>query len=139
VSKPIKIPGIKSTKLFNARTVTRDELIAIASKFHRGDVGLCNYVVGLIEQIADLRGFAPIGLVDVEPNRIHAWTIRAHNSHEDAWANAPSREMSTEIIDFMSVNGHHKWVALHYMGKRPEPVDVALKVREIGARTIGGI
>ena len=129
------IPLIKAHQLFNAQTVTRDELVELASKFHNDSYGMGKYLVGLIQQIAELRGFAPIALVDVDPYRTHWWTVRPHNTKENAFIDTPNRDMSTEIIDFMNVNGQGMFVALHYLGKRPEPVDVAKKIKEIGARS----
>lgn len=133
MTKHIKLPGVRSTKLFDAATVTRDQLVETAAKFHRGDTGLCDITVGLIQQVAELRGFAPITLVDLEPHRTHSWTVRAHDTKEQVWSDPPNSAMSSELIDYMSVHGQGKYVGLHYLGRRPEPVDVAKKIKEIGA------
>jgi hypothetical protein len=134
-SNQIKLPCVSAVKLFDAQTVTRDQLVGIAAKFHRGSMS--DYIVGLLQQIAELRGFAPLGVIDLEPNQTHVWAVRAYDTKEDVWTKAPLPEMSSEVIDFMCVNGSNKWVGLHYFGRRPEPVDVAKKIKEIGARTIG--
>lgn len=129
-------PTIKSTRLFDAATVTREQLIDIVSKFHRGDTGSCNIIVGMVEQIAELRGFTPLTLTDVEPNKTHAWTVIAHDTKEEVWANAPYADGTTDLIDYMSVHGKNKYVALHWIGVRPLSIDVLKKVKQIGARSL---
>lgn len=137
MTKSITVPTISSCVMFDEHTVTRERLIEHAAKFHRGDSGLCDHVVGLLQQIGQLRGFAPFNIVDLEPHRTHAWVVKAHATKESVREECPSLEMTSEIIDFMNVNGQNRWVALHYLGKRPEPVDVLKKVKQIGARSIG--
>lgn len=132
------IPTIKSSYLFDAATVTRNELIEMINKFHRGDTGLCDYIVGLMLDIAKLRGFAPIRLVELEPKRTIAWMIKLHNEKADVWADSPFIVDGTdEVINYMDVRGQKKWVGLHYVGVRPKPEEVAKKIRELGARSFG--
>ena len=137
LAKRLTVPQLKSVKLFDARTVQRSRLLEIATDYHRGDNCLCDVIVGLIEQIAELRGFKSLGIVEIEPYRTHAWKVCAYDSKDDMWAYSDA-QITTELIDYMRVNGDDKWVALHYAGKRPEPLEVAKKVKEIGARSIGG-
>lgn len=138
MAKQVKQPGIERTFLFDANTVTRKELIELMSKYHRGDTGLCDTIVGLMIEIAKLRGFAPIRLTELEPNRTHAWCIVAHDTKVDVWEKGPyATDATDELIDFMDVRGQGKYIGLHYMGKRPQPEDVAKKIREIGARSFG--
>ena len=46
-------------KLFDAQTVTRDELLEQLRYWKTGDYGLTKYICSLIMQIAELRGFHP--------------------------------------------------------------------------------
>lgn len=134
----VKQPGIKAYHPFNAATVTRKELVEMIHQYHRGDSGSCDLIVGLMIEIAKLRGFAPVRLVELEPNKTHAWCIVAHDEKADVWSKSPyATDATDELIDYMDVRGQRKWVGLHYMGKRPQPEDVVKKIREIGARSFG--
>ena len=54
-----KIKTLDYPKLFDAQTVTRDELLEQLRYWKTGDYGVTRYVCSLIMQLAELRGFHP--------------------------------------------------------------------------------
>lgn len=136
-----KLPGVKQTFLFDVNTVTREQLVAEATRWHRGDTGSCDVVVGLIQQLASQLAMEPITIVDLEPARTHAFYILSYETKEEFWNETvdPNRlGLWAEWMGLFDVHGKRKHLVLYYLGARPAPETVAKKVREIGAKAFGG-
>lgn len=128
----MNIPKITQFPLFDAETVTRDQLIGHIRQWHHSDYA-GKYVVGLMMQIAHFRGFMPITLGELEPNRTHFEAVKAFTTKQQADDWARQEGLDYKYIGALQCSGGIRHFGKYWIGKEPSNEMVNKRLKEYGA------
>lgn len=131
----MQVPQIQASKLFDVATVTRAEIIQLLRQWGY-DGGA--HVHGLLLQIAELKGFAPITIVDVYPDRTHAWEVKVFTDQAEMRSYIKNDcAANFERRVYLGAHNSNRGLAYYvvaWIGQAPDKEAVQKKMKQHGAK-----
>lgn len=132
----MNIPQIRRAQLFDVDTVTRDQIVHLVRTWRYDSSE--PYITGLLLQINDLKGFAPITIVDKAPDRTHAWEVLPCETHAAA-QQLVGDYAEGDLVQYKYLGMHDshcgkKYYVLSWVGREPGAELVRTEMKQHGAR-----
>jgi len=131
----LTLPPVRASKLFDATTVTREEIVDLLRRWGYDHGAIIH---GLLLQIAELRGFEPITVVDIYPDRNHGWEVLPCETLSAAQQLVGGCcDGDTQQYRYLGCHDSHrgkKYFVLSWRGAKPSHDLVNKKMKQYGAR-----